>query len=70
LSDELRDSLEAYKLNGCISVLRNYIRDDFADDVASKIRVIPLGYRWSPVTPVNENKTKHWLCLRQCYLLL
>ena len=60
LSDEYSDSLESYKLEGCVSVLRNYIRDDFPEEVASKICVIPLGYKWSPDAPVKQNRTKLW----------
>lgn len=60
LSDECdfvpnaRDCLDAYKLEGCKSVLRFYIRNDFPEGTESKIQIIPLGYHWSPL-----NLTQH-----------
>ena len=73
LSDELpgpqKDPLLVYQFPNCISILRTYIRDDFPPGTESKVRVIPLGYRWShlnssqnpllrtPNTPFREN---HW----------
>jgi len=67
LSDEAivpnnRDSLIAYTLKGCVSILRFYIRDDFPTEVISKINVIPLGYRWSSNMDPLETKDRklHW----------
>lgn len=59
LSDECtdnpkRDPLVVYQLPNCISILRTYIRDDFPAGTESKIRVIPLGYRWSPLKPAEN----------------
>ena len=55
LSDELsgpqKDPLFIYELPHCISILRTYIRDDFPPGTENKIRVIPLGYRWSTLKP-------------------
>ena len=61
LSDEAdtlvgaRDPLDAYLLKGCKSVLRFYVRDDFPKGTESKIQVIPLGYKWSPL--INPDQT-------------
>jgi len=73
LSDELpgpqKDPLIVYELPNCISVLRTYIRDDFPPGTEGKIRVIPLGYRWSPLnssqsslfrTPNTPFRENHW----------
>jgi GR25 family glycosyltransferase involved in LPS biosynthesis len=73
LSDELsgpqKDPLLIYQLPNCISVLRTYIRDDFPPGTENKIRVIPLGYRWSPLnssqasllrTPNTPFRENHW----------
>jgi hypothetical protein len=73
LSDELsgpqKDPLMIYQLPNCISILRTYIRDDFPPGTESKIRVIPLGYRWSPLnssqssllrTPNLPFRENHW----------
>jgi hypothetical protein len=75
LSDEVTpeigraDSLETYKLTGCKSVLRFYVRDDFPPGTESKIQVIPLGYHWSPLnlsknplqrTPNLPFREIHW----------
>lgn len=69
LSDELsgphKDPLIVYTLPNCISVLRTYIRNDFPPGTEKKIRVIPLGYRWSPYKPHNLTpnvafRENHW----------
>lgn len=73
MSDELTieqaDPLLLYKLPNCVSVLRTYIRDDFPPGTESKIKVIPLGYRWSPLkigkhplkwTPQLPFRENHW----------
>ena len=64
LSDEFveperRDPLVAYTLKGCISVLRNYIRDDIPDGVEGKVHTIPLGYRWAPNIADDMNVQRH-----------
>lgn len=73
LGDEMpfpdKDPLIAYELPNCISILRTYVRDDFPPGTESKIRVIPLGYRWSPLnssqaplirTPNTPFRENHW----------
>jgi GR25 family glycosyltransferase involved in LPS biosynthesis len=75
LSDECdfvpsaRDPLDAYSLEGCKSVLRFYIRDDFPEGTESKVQIIPLGYHWSPLnlndhplyrTPQIPFREIHW----------
>jgi GR25 family glycosyltransferase involved in LPS biosynthesis len=72
LSDELpiqRDSLECYTFPGCIRILRTYIRSDFPPEAETKIQVIPLGYRWTPLpghatpmtrTPQTPFRQYHW----------
>ena len=67
LSDESivpknKDSLIAYTLVGCVSILRFYIRNDFPPEVMPKINVIPLGYRWSSSENTLETKDRklHW----------
>jgi GR25 family glycosyltransferase involved in LPS biosynthesis len=74
LSDEgddnaMRDPLIAYTFPCCVSVLRFYVRDDFPPGTESKINVIPLGYRWSPLnlrssplerTPNLPFREFHW----------
>ena len=74
LSDELvdprlRDPLIAYTFPGCVSILRTYVRDDFPPEADSKIQVIPLGYRWTPIpgnvtplhrTPQTPFRELHW----------
>lgn len=75
LSDEITpeiahaDSLEIYRLTGCKSVLRFYVRDDFPKGTESKIQVIPLGYHWSKLnlsqhpfkrTPNLPFREIHW----------
>jgi len=74
MSDEMTmigqaDPLLLYKLPNCVSVLRTYIRDDFPPGTESKIKVIPLGYRWSPLklgknplksTPQLPFRENHW----------
>jgi hypothetical protein len=52
--DSHMDSLAAYTLPGCVKVLRFYLRSDIPKEAASKVTVIPLGYRHarpSPKTP-------------------
>jgi len=67
--DKFRDPLLIYQLPNCISVLRTYIRDDFPPGTEDKIKVIPLGYRWSPLnssqnpllrTPNLPFRENHW----------
>ena len=72
LSDELpahRDPLLAYTLPGCVKILRTYIRDDFPPGTESKVQIIPLGYRWTPIpshvtpltrTPQTPFREYHW----------
>jgi len=73
LSDEgqnnEKDPLLVYSLPNCIGVLRTYIRDDFPKGTEHKIKVIPLGYRWSPInmtvnplihTPNLPFRENHW----------
>jgi len=69
LADNQRDPLLAYQLPGCVSVLRTYIRDDFPEGTEQKVKVIPLGYRWSPLnscqsplsrTPNLPFREIHW----------
>jgi alpha(1,3/1,4) fucosyltransferase len=68
-TDLTRDPLIIYKFPNCIQILRTYIRNDFPDGTEDKIKVVPLGFRWSflnasqnpllrtPNTPFREN---HW----------
>lgn len=54
LSDEFsapqaRDPLAAYTLPGCVSVLRTYLREDLPPGTEQKVKIVPLGYRWSPI---------------------
>lgn len=73
LSDEGQnnenDPLILYTLPNCVGVLRTYIRDDFPKGTEHKIKVIPLGYRWSPLnmrenpltrTPNLPFRENHW----------
>lgn len=72
LSDEFgrpegRDDLTIYTLPGCKGVLRNYMRTDYPPGTESKVRVIPLGYHWSPgvqnpieETPQSPFRETHW----------
>lgn len=74
LSDEggpesMQDPLIVYNLPNCVGILRTYIRNDFPDGTENKIKVVPLGFRWSflnasqnpllrtPNVPFREN---HW----------
>jgi hypothetical protein len=57
------DSLAAYTLPGCVKVLRFYLRSDIPKEAASKVTVIPLGYRHarpSPKTPEIPFRELHW----------
>lgn len=67
--DNERDPLIIYSVPNCIGVLRTYIRDDFPKGTEHKIKVIPLGYRWSPLntrenplrrTPNLPFRENHW----------
>jgi hypothetical protein len=64
-----RDSLAAYILPNCVSVLRFYMRADFPPGTESKIKIIPLGYHWSKLhlehppllkTPQLPFREFHW----------
>ena len=64
-----RDSLAAYTLPNCVSVLRFYMRADFPPGTESKIKIIPLGYHWSKLhieyppllkTPQLPFREFHW----------
>ena len=67
--DKFRDPLLIYQFPNCVSILRTYIRDDFPPGTEDKIKVIPLGYRWSPLnssqnpllrTPNLPFRENHW----------
>ena len=63
MSDSHMDSLAAYTLSGCVKVLRFYPRSDIPKEAASKVTVIPLGYRHarpSPKTPEIPFRELHW----------
>ena len=63
MSENNRDSLFAYTLPGCVKVLRFYLRGDIPKEVASKVTVIPLGYRYArpnTKTPEIPFRELHW----------
>jgi hypothetical protein len=52
LSDEhCDDSLEAYKLDGCVKVLRFYQREV---PCSEKVTILPLGYHWTRREPHQD----------------
>jgi len=54
LSDEqMKDSLDAYRLPGCLGVVRNYHRADLGE-FGDKVYVLPLGYHWSQKNGVED----------------
>jgi len=58
-----KDSIEAYMLPGCVKVLRFYLRGDIPKEAASKVTVVPLGYRHarpSIKTPEIPFRELHW----------
>jgi hypothetical protein len=63
MSENSRDPLVAYSLPGCVKVLRFYLRGDIPKEVASKVTVIPLGYRYArpnSKTPEIPFRELHW----------
>jgi len=58
-----KDPLFAYTLPGCVKVLRFYLRGDIPKEVASKVTVVPLGYRYArpnSKTPEIPFRELHW----------
>jgi hypothetical protein len=58
-----KDPLFAYTLPGCVKVLRFYLRSDIPKEVASKVTVVPLGYRYArpnSKTPEIPFRELHW----------
>jgi len=54
LSDELaKDSLEIYRLSGCIGIVRTYCRSDL-EPFMSKVVIIPLGYHWTKGNGIDD----------------
>ena len=63
MSENKRDPLIAYTFPGCVKVLRFYVRNDIPKEVASKVTVIPRGYRHarpSKKTPEIPFRELHW----------